>query len=81
MDTSIFHSGLIRMLVFEELGKKDISWEHFVIASHLKFDIAATPQSHIASPLPSTSAAKASTSKKRKGRVFVQDQEVIKEVA
>jgi hypothetical protein len=80
VDTSIFHSGLIRMLVSEELGKKDISWEHFVIASHFKFDIAATPQSQIASPLPSTSAAKAGTSKKRKGRVHVQDQEVIKEV-
>jgi hypothetical protein len=25
VDTSIFHSGLIRMLVSEELGKKDIS--------------------------------------------------------
>jgi hypothetical protein len=81
VDTSIFHSGLIRMLVSEELGKKDISWEHFIIASHMKLDIAATPQSQIASPLPSTSAAKAGTSKKRKSRVLVQDQEAIKEVA
>ena len=45
MDSSIFHSGLIRMLVSEELGKKDISWEHFIIASHMKLDIEATPQS------------------------------------
>jgi hypothetical protein len=81
VDTSIFHSGLIRMLVSEEMGKKDISWEHFVIASHFKFDIAATPQSHIEIPLPSTSAAKASTSKKRKSIVLVQDQEAIKGVA
>jgi hypothetical protein len=81
VDTSIFHSGLIRMLVSEEMGKKDISWEHFIIASHMKLDIAATPQSQIASPLPSTSAAKAGTSKKRKSRVLVQDQEAIKEVA
>jgi CRISPR/Cas system-associated endonuclease Cas3-HD len=43
VDTSIFHSGLIRMRVFEELGKKDISWENFVIASHFKLDIEATP--------------------------------------
>jgi hypothetical protein len=81
VDTSIFHSRLIRMLVSKELGKKDISWEHFVIASHFKFDIAASPQSRIESPLPSTSAAKAGTRKKRKGRVLVQYQEFIKEVA
>jgi hypothetical protein len=43
VDTSIFHSGLIRMLVFEELGKKDISWEHFVISSHFKLDIKLLP--------------------------------------
>jgi hypothetical protein len=73
VDTSIFHSGLIRMLLSEELGKKDISWEHFVISSHFKLDIAATPQSQKASPLPSTSATKSGTSKKRKGRVLVQD--------
>jgi hypothetical protein len=80
VDTSIFHSGLIRMLVSEELGKKDISWEHLFIASHFKLDIAATPQSQKASPLSSTNAAKSCTSKKRKGRVPVQVLEVIKEV-
>jgi hypothetical protein len=81
VDTSIFHSRLIRMLVSEYLGKKDISWEHFVIASHFKFDIQTTPQLQIASPLPSTSAAKVGTSKKRKRRVHVHYQEAIKEVA
>jgi hypothetical protein len=45
VDSSLFHSGLIRMLVFEELGKKDISWEHFVVTSHFKLDLASTPQS------------------------------------
>jgi hypothetical protein len=80
VDTSIFHSGLIRILVSEELGKKDISWEHFVVASHFKLDIAATPQSQNASPLSSTSAAKAGTRKKRKGRAPVQVSEVIKQV-
>jgi hypothetical protein len=73
VDTSIFHSGLIRMLVSEELGKKYISWERFVIASHFKLDIATTPQSQKAIPLSSTSVAKAGTNKKRKGRVPVQD--------
>jgi hypothetical protein len=27
MDTSVFHSGLIRMLVMEELKKRNIPWE------------------------------------------------------
>jgi hypothetical protein len=80
VDTSIFHSGLIRMLVSEELGKKNISWEHFVIDSQFKLNITTTPQPHKAIPLASTSAAKVSTSKKRKGRVHVQVSEVIKEV-
>jgi hypothetical protein len=80
VDTNIFHSGLIRMLVSEELGKKDISWDHFVIASHFKLDIATTPQSQKESPLSSTSATKEGTSKKRKGRVHVQDSYIIKEV-
>ena len=80
MDTSIFHSGLIRMLVSEELGKKDISWEHFVIASHFKFDIVATPHSQIEIPLPSTGVVKQCTSKKRNGRVHVNFSKLIKNV-
>jgi hypothetical protein len=45
VDSRLFHSGLIRMLVSEELGKNDISWEHFVVTSHFKLDLAPTPQS------------------------------------
>jgi hypothetical protein len=43
VDSSLFHSGLIRMLVSKELGKKDISWENFVVTSHFKLDLAPTP--------------------------------------
>jgi hypothetical protein len=42
VDTSIFHSGLIRMLVSEELRKRNISWEQFIVSSHMKLDIAST---------------------------------------
>jgi hypothetical protein len=80
VDTSIFHYGLIRMLVSEELGEKHISWEHFFVASHFKLDIVATPQSQNASTLSSTNVAKAGTSKKRKGKFLIQVSEVIKEV-
>ena len=44
VDSSLFHCGLIRMLVSEELGKKEISWENFVVTSHFKLDLASTPQ-------------------------------------
>jgi hypothetical protein len=46
----LFHSGLIRMLVSKELGKKEISWENFVVTSHFKLDPTPTPQSKIAVP-------------------------------
>jgi hypothetical protein len=72
VDTSIFHSGLIRMLVSEELGKKEISWEHFVVSSHFNLDATSSPQSQIAIPLSPTSVVKARTSRKRKGRAPVQ---------
>jgi hypothetical protein len=45
VDSILFHSGLIRMLISEELGKKEISWENFVVTSHFKLDPAPTPQS------------------------------------
>jgi hypothetical protein len=80
VDSSLFHSGLIRMLVSEELGKKEISWEHFVVTSHFKLDLAPTPQSQRASPLSPTSATKAGTSRKRKGRAPAQVSEINKQV-
>jgi hypothetical protein len=80
VDSSLFHSGLIRMLVSEELGKKEISWEHFVVTSHFKLDLAPTPQSQKASPLSPTSTSKAGTSRKRKGRAPVQVSEISKQV-
>jgi hypothetical protein len=43
VDSSLFHSGLIRMLVFEELGKKKISRENFLVTSHFKMDPTPTP--------------------------------------
>jgi hypothetical protein len=80
VDTSIFHSRLIKMLVSGELGKKEISWEHFVVASHFNLNISSTTQSQNASPLSPNIVVKAGTSRKRKGRAPVQVSEVIKQV-
>jgi hypothetical protein len=55
------------MLVSEELGKKEISWENFLVTSHFKLDPTPTPQSQIVVPLASTST-KEGINKKRTGR-------------
>jgi hypothetical protein len=72
VDSSLFHSGLIRMLVSEELGKKEISWEHFLITSHFKLDPTPTPQSQILGPSSPTST-KEGINKKRNGRAPISE--------
>jgi hypothetical protein len=80
VDTSVFHFGLIRMLVLEEFKKRNIPWEQFIVSADMNLDIASTPRSKMKIPLPSTSDARAGTSKKRKRKAISQDKEVIKEV-
>lgn len=63
VETSVFHSGLIRMLVMEELKKRNISWEQFIVSTNMQLDIASTPQSRMQSPLPSSSVSPARTSR------------------
>jgi hypothetical protein len=70
VDSSLFHSGLIGMLVSEELGKKYISWENFLVSSHFKLDPTPSPQSQIAVSSSPTST-KVGISKKIKGRALV----------
>jgi len=66
VDTSVFHFGLIRMLVMEELKKRNIPWEQFIVYAHMQLDITYTPQSKMQSHLPSTSVAPARTSRKER---------------
>jgi hypothetical protein len=80
MDTSVFHSGLIRMLVMEELKTRNIHWEQFIVSTHMKFDIALTPQSRTQIPFPSTITSTTRKSRKGMRKYPTQDQEVIKEI-
>jgi hypothetical protein len=73
VETSVFHSGLIRMLVMEELKNRNIPWEKFIISSHMQLDITSTPQSNMHSPFPSTSTALVGTSRKSKRKSIAQD--------
>jgi hypothetical protein len=80
VDTSVFHSGLIRMLVMEELKKRNISWEQFIVSAHMQLDIASTPQSRMQIPFPSSSVSPTRTSRKRKIKPTTQDKETPKEI-
>jgi hypothetical protein len=51
VDTSVFQSRLIRMLVMEELKKRNIAWENFIAFAHLQLNVAPTPQSKVQHPL------------------------------
>jgi hypothetical protein len=52
VDTSVFHSGLIKMLVLEELKKTKIDWDVFLAASGFQPDVAHTPHSKRQTPNP-----------------------------
>jgi hypothetical protein len=80
VDTSVFHSGLIRMLVMEELKKMNISWEQFIVSANMQLDIASTPQSRMQIPFPSSSVSPIGTRKKRKRKPTTQDKETPKEI-
>jgi hypothetical protein len=80
VDTSVFHSGLIKMLVMEELKKRNISWEYFIFSAHMQLDISSTPQYRMQIPLPSSSVAPTRTSRKRKRKPTTQDKETPKEM-
>jgi hypothetical protein len=43
VDTSVFHSGLIKMLVMEELRKTNTDWETFLTSSQFQLDVSPTP--------------------------------------
>jgi hypothetical protein len=79
VDTSVFHSGLIRMLVMEELKKRNIAWEKFIASAHLQLNVAPTPQSKVQSPLQDDSVVHTETRKKRKGKHIAKDDEAPKE--
>jgi hypothetical protein len=80
VDTSVFHSRLIRMLVMEELRKKSISWEQFIVFANMQLDIASTSQSRMQSPFTSSSVAPTRIIRKRKRKPTTQDKENPKEI-
>jgi hypothetical protein len=66
VDTSFFHSGLIKMLVLEELKKKKSDWKVFLVASSFQQDISHKPQSKRQTPTHVEKIVHLDSSKKRK---------------
>ena len=64
----------------EELKKKNIPWEQFIVSSHMKLEIASIHQLEMKIPFPPTSDAPTETSKKRKSKSITQDKVVVKEL-
>ena len=79
VDTSVFHSWLIKMLVMEELKKKNIDWEQFIAYAHFQLNVAPTPQSKVQSPLQDDNIVHTETSRKRKIKDIAKNDEAPKE--
>jgi hypothetical protein len=79
VDTSFFHSGLINMLVMEELKKRNMEWDQFIASAHMQLNVAPTPQSKVHIPLQTDSIVHTETSRKRKGKHISKNDEAPKE--
>jgi hypothetical protein len=66
VDTSFFHSGLIKMLVLEGLKKTNTVWEVFLVASGFQPNVTHTPQSKRKTPTPAEKTVHSEPRKKRK---------------
>jgi hypothetical protein len=73
VDTSVFHSGLINMLVMEELRKKNMDWEAFITSSHLQLNVSPTPQSKMKILLDIDKTVNSEANKKRKSTKTARD--------
>jgi hypothetical protein len=66
VDTNIFHSGLIKMLVLEELKKTNSDWDAFLVASGFQPDVVNTPQTKRKTPTSVENIVHTESSKRRK---------------
>jgi len=66
VDTSVFHSGLIKMLVLEELKKTNIDRDVFLVASRFQPDVVNTPQTKRNTPTSLKNIVHIESSKRRK---------------
>jgi hypothetical protein len=66
VDTSVFHFGMLKILVLEELKKTNTYWDSFLVASGFQPDVVHTPQSKRQTPIFVEKTVHSESSKKRK---------------
>jgi hypothetical protein len=66
VERSVFHSGLIKMLVLEELKNIDSDWDTFLTSSGFQSDIVNTPQTKRRTPTSAERVVHTESSKRRK---------------
>ena len=69
LETNVFHSGLIKMLVMEELRKTNTNWETFLTSSQFQLDVSPTPQSKRKIPTSIERDVYSEARKKKKGTI------------
>ena len=74
-DTSVFHSGLIKIIAMEELKKKNIDSEKSIAYLHFQLNVSPTPLSKVHIPLQDDSIVHIETSNKRKNKSVVKNDE------
>jgi hypothetical protein len=73
VDTNVFHSGLIKMLVMEELRKANTDWETLLTSSQFQLDVSPTPQSKRQSPTSVERVVYSEANKKKRGTMTGKD--------
>ena len=66
VDTNVFHYGLIKMLVLEDLKKTNTDWDAFLDTSGFQQYVSHTPQSKRHTHIPIEKTVHSESSKKRK---------------
>ena len=67
-ENSLFHFGLIKLLVLEELKRKDLDWEAFLLSTGFSVEVVGSPHAKkkTPSPLQKETKTRLSTSKENK---------------
>jgi hypothetical protein len=79
VDTSVFHSSVIKMMVMDELRNKNMNWEEFITSSHFHLNISPTPQSKMQSPLHIEKTVNLEVNKKQKRNKTARDDKETKD--
>jgi hypothetical protein len=79
VDTSVFHLGLIKILVMDELKKKNIDQEQLISSTHFQLNVSPTPQSKVQILIQDDNIVHIETIRKTKRKYIAKNDEAPKE--